>query len=106
METIKKAKRIYANEDWTTVILGGIIMLFVTAASLAGHTYLIPKFPSELSSLPDAANLAYMFAFLCALTIAGFAIMGKSVKNVIPSFAVIFALAAAAVYITLSLIHI
>lgn len=100
METIKNAKRTYANEDWTTVILGGVIMLFVTAASLAGHTYLIPKFPSELSSLPDAANLAYMFAFLCALTIAGFAIMGKSVKNVIPSFAVIFALAAAAVYIT------
>ena len=83
METIKKAKRIYANEDWTTVILGGIIMLFVTAASLAGHTYLIPKFPSELSSLPDAANLAYMFAFLCALPLA-----------------VIFPLAAAAVYIT------
>lgn len=75
-------------------------MLFATAASLAGQAEIIPKFPAELSSLTDAANLAYMFAFLCVLTVAGFAIMGKSVKNVVLSFAVIFSLAAAAVYIT------
>lgn len=88
------------NEDWTTVLLGGIIMLFAIALGLTGNLNLMPVLPASLSSAGDVAQLLYMFVFLYVLTFAGFRFMKRDTKHLFPSFAAIFVIAAAAMYIT------
>lgn len=88
------------NEDWTTVLLGGIIMLFAIALGLTGNLNLMPVLPASLSSAGDVAQLLYMFVFLYVLTFAGFRFMKRDTKHLLPSFAAIFVIAAAAMYIT------
>ena len=88
------------NEDWTTVFLGGVIILLTIAYGLSGRLDLLPVLPASLSSWADVTELFYMFVFLLALTWAGFLFMGRSTRYLIPSFTAIFVIAAAAVYIT------
>ena len=88
------------NEDWATVFLGGVIILLTIAYGLSGRLDLLPVLPASLSSWADVTELFYMFVFLLALTWVGFLFMGRSTRHLIPSFTVIFVIAAAAVYIT------
>lgn len=100
MKLINSWMQPFRNEDWTTVILGGLIILFVIAAGLSGYLNIVPVLPKVLASGSDFLQLGYMFVFLLVITWFGFRFMGRSTKYLLPSLAAIFLLACAAIYIT------
>ena len=88
------------NEDWTTVLLGAVVILLVIGFGLSGNLSLLPMLPSSLSSTADIARLVYLFVFLYAVTYGAFRFMRRDTRHLLPSFAVIFGIAVAAMYIT------
>lgn len=96
----KSLMRTLRTEDWTTVLLGGVIVALVVGFGLAGKLSWLPTLPASLATPADAGRLVYMFVFLYVLTYAAFRFMGRETRHLLPSFAVIFAIAAGAMYIT------
>ena len=96
----KSLMRTWRTEDWTTVLLGGVVVALVVGFALAGKLSWLPTLPASLATLADVGRLVYMFVFLYVLTYAAFRFMGRETRHLLPSFAVIFAIAAGAMYIT------
>ena len=96
----KSLMRTLRTEDWTTVLLGEVVVALVVGFGLAGKLSWLPTLPATLATLADVGRLVYMFVFLYVLTYAAFRFMGRETRHLLPSFAVIFAIAAGAMYIT------
>lgn len=96
----KSLMRTLRTEDWTTVLLGGVVVALVVGFALAGKLSWLPTLPASLATLADVGRLVYMFVFLYVLTYAAFRFMGRETRHLLPSFAVIFAIAVGAMYIT------
>jgi uncharacterized integral membrane protein (TIGR00698 family) len=92
----EEKKRIFINEDWTVVWLGGLIILL----ALAGFVLPVPAFGwknfGELSDkVLTSANLAaifYQFLFVFVIAILGAFLSGKPVKAFVLGFPIVYIL--------------
>jgi len=97
------AKRISLSEDWTVVVLGGLIILL----AIAGVILQAPSFGwgtfSELTdkvlNLKNMTLIAGQFLFVFVVAVVGAVLTGKPVKNILIVFPLVFLLTVVALII-------
>lgn len=88
---MKKWLAQFTSEDWIIVFAGAIIL---TLAAVFPQS--MPAMPQSLSSWTDWLSAGYMFLFILILTYVTSAVLGRPLKWIFPSLAVIFGLTLAA----------
>lgn len=77
----------FSSEDWIIVFAGAVILALACI-----FPDLMPAMPATLNSAADWLAAGYMFLFVLVLTLVTSAVLGRPLKWIFPSLAVIFAL--------------
>ncbi len=84
---MKKWLKQFGTEDWIIVFAGAVVLLLA-----AIFPNWMPSMPKTLKTASDWLSTGYMFLFVLVLTMVTSAALGKSLKGIVPSLLVIFAL--------------
>lgn len=91
VQIMKKWLLQFTSEDWIIVFAGAVILILAAIFPQA-----MPAMPQSLDSWTDWLSAGYMFLFVLILTYLTSAALGRPLKWIFPSLAVIFSLTLAA----------